>query len=367
MEYPKKDVLLIGPQPPPWHGTSVKFHVFSEFAKKALGENRVDVIDTHTGDKALVAVFGWSSLRGYARIILNTVRYICRSDVILVFGSQRFATVFGMIASVMSKLVGKRFFVSIFGGAYDVYLEGLPAPARKVVEVLFGLSDGIVVETRHLESVLSQVWPGKIHYVPNFRERSPEKAERTVRDNKIRFLYVGVVRREKGTGELLEAFEKLELSLKREAPDLEIELDLVGPVYDNENDYVDLAKAATLPNVRFHGKIPHEQVLDMYAQADVFVYPSYWPTEGHSGAVIEALMHGLPIIAADWRATRELVKEDINGLLCPPKDADAFAACMERMARDAALRQRLAQGARASVDEFSAECACVSMLDILLK
>jgi glycosyltransferase involved in cell wall biosynthesis len=43
----------------------------------------------------------------------------------------------------------------------------------------------------------------------------------------------------------------------------------------------------------------------------------------------------------------------VNGLLVPPRDVEAIAAAIERLARDDALRGTLAQAARASVEELA--------------
>jgi len=362
-----KRLLLIGPKPPPSHGTSVKFDIFCEVAKRQLGLRFTDIVNTQTGDKALISAYSISSLSGYAKILLQIFIKGCRADVIVVFGSQRFATVFGGLTAIILGSFGKSVHISLFGGAYDRYLEGLSIPIQKCIKILFGICSGIIVETRHLESTLSKVWPGKVHYVPNFRKTSCSTVgSRNRNRDKVFFLYVGVIRREKGIGELLEAFSKLEILAKTGELGTEVQLDLYGPVYDSPNDRVDLRLVEHSTDVKFHGEIPHEQVLRAYVEADVFVYPSYWPSEGHSGAVIEALMQGLPIIAADWRATRELVQENFNGLLCPPNDPCALAVCMQRMARDVTLRYRLAEGARQSVHEFDAERACTKMLQFVL-
>ena len=363
----ERRLLLIGPKPPPAHGTSVKFNIFCEVAKRQLGFGFTDIVDTQTGDKALLSAYSISSLSGYTKIFFQTFIKGCWADVIVVFGSQRFATVFGGLTAIIFIPLGKRVHISLFGGAFDRYFEGLSIPIRRCIRIIFGICSGIIVETRHLQSALSKVWPGKVYYVPNFRSTFfSTVGSRDRNGDKVCFLYVGVIRREKGIGELLEAFSKLEMLAKNGELGTEVQLDLYGPVYNSPSDRVDLRPAGHSTAVNFHGEIPHEQVLRAYMEADVFVYPSYWPSEGHSGAVIEALMQGLPIIAADWRATRELVQENFNGLLCPPNDPNALAVCMERMARDVTLRDRLAEGARQSMHEFDAERACTKMLQIVL-
>jgi glycosyltransferase involved in cell wall biosynthesis len=360
-------LLLIGPKPPPEHGTSVKFATFLHFVQQRLGMNEIDVVDTQTGDKALVPVFGWSSLQGYIRILFQSVIKGWHANIIVVFGSQRFASVFGSLITVIFGLMGKQIYVSLFGGAFDIYLSELPGMMRFVVRKLLGTCNGIIVETRQLRNALVNIWPDKLYYVPNFRlPFNTTCVQQTCNNYMVRFIYVGVIRREKGIGELLEAFGKLEKHMHNEGLQPRVRLDLYGPLYNGPRDQVDLDSRHGSTNIYFHGEVSYEQVQNAYANADIFVFPSYWPSEGHSGAVLEALMHGLPVIAADWRAIPELVHDNENGLLCPPRVASALQACMERLVYDDTLRCKLAEGAKRSSAEFEAETVCLNMLKILL-
>lgn len=62
-----------------------------------------------------------------------------------------------------------------------------------------------------------------------------------------------------------------------------------------------------------------------YRSADCFLFPSV--REGLGMAALEAMACGLPVIAGDNRGTREYVFD--NGILCKPKDIDAYTAAMK--------------------------------------
>lgn len=59
-----------------------------------------------------------------------------------------------------------------------------------------------------------------------------------------------------------------------------------------------------------------EDVPDLLAAADLFVFLSLW--EGLGGAVIEAMALGLPVVASDIPALREVLEVDRNATLVPP-------------------------------------------------
>lgn len=101
--------------------------------------------------------------------------------------------------------------------------------------------------------------------------------------------------------------------------------------------------------VSFLGRVPREKVEDLYAASDVFLFPSFREPTG--GVLIEAMRHGLPVIAADRGGPSHLV-DDASGIKVPAEDpqqlAAAVAAAVRRIARSSpGERARLSAGARA--------------------
>lgn len=78
------------------------------------------------------------------------------------------------------------------------------------------------------------------------------------------------------------------------------------------------------------------------------------PTTGAEafGLVIaEAFAAGKTVVASDLPAYREFVATGENGLLFPPGDAEALAACLRRVLEDGNLSRRLAMNARAFAEQ----------------
>jgi glycosyltransferase involved in cell wall biosynthesis len=72
-------------------------------------------------------------------------------------------------------------------------------------------------------------------------------------------------------------------------------------------------------------------------RADVAVLPSY--TEGLPNAVLEAMAHGVPVVATDVGGTSSLLATGA-GILVPPSDASALATALRTMLQDPELRAR---------------------------
>jgi glycosyltransferase involved in cell wall biosynthesis len=92
---------------------------------------------------------------------------------------------------------------------------------------------------------------------------------------------------------------------------------------------------------------------------DVFVLPSF--AEGTSKSVIEAMAHGLPIIATNVGGSPDLLTPDA-GILIPPGDSAALADAMQCLASDPALRKQMGQAARERYLKLFTPHAVLSML-----
>jgi len=88
------------------------------------------------------------------------------------------------------------------------------------------------------------------------------------------------------------------------------------------------------------------------AQAHVICMPSY--REGLPRGLIEAAAVGRAMVTADVPGCREIVHNDVNGLLVPVRDARATADAIRRLLDNPSLRQRMGRASRAMAEaEFS--------------
>ncbi|MEO6967483.1 MAG: glycosyltransferase family 4 protein, partial [Rhodanobacteraceae bacterium] len=85
---------------------------------------------------------------------------------------------------------------------------------------------------------------------------------------------------------------------------------------------------------------------DLYTSVDVVVLPSYY-REGLPKSLIEAAACALPLVTTDMPGCREVVTDGVDGLLVPPRDADALARAIARLLDSPELAARLGQAARA--------------------
>lgn len=97
---------------------------------------------------------------------------------------------------------------------------------------------------------------------------------------------------------------------------------------------------------------PRPDVAEAYREADAFVLSSRW--EGFPYVVLEAMSHGLPVVATSVDGIPEAIEDGVSGLLAPPRDPAALAAALVTVLRDSALADALGRAARERVArEFS--------------
>lgn len=126
--------------------------------------------------------------------------------------------------------------------------------------------------------------------IPNFVDKSIIINKKKISDSIRVALYVGHIRKEKGINIILDVAKKF--------PDIKFKL--IGPIIEKD-------LMINKDNVKFIGSLEHEKVLQEMENADVFVFPSY--TEGFSLSILEAMAKGLPIIATDAGANKEILQE----------------------------------------------------------
>jgi glycosyltransferase involved in cell wall biosynthesis len=125
--------------------------------------------------------------------------------------------------------------------------------------------------------------------------------------------------------------------------------------------------------VRFLGHVRHETILQWYANRDVdaVVLPSVdLGNNLHEGipvSLMEAMAHGIPVVATSTGGIPELLGGGA-GLIVPPQDPAALADAIERLAENPALQEELGQAGRVRIEEeFNVQSAVAQLLDAMAK
>ncbi|MBM3604089.1 MAG: glycosyltransferase family 4 protein [Alphaproteobacteria bacterium] len=153
-------------------------------------------------------------------------------------------------------------------------------------------------------------------------------------------LSVGILHPRKGHDVLIAALSDL--------ADLDWQAVIVGNPWDRAHVaqlQAQVAVAGLGPRLRLAGRLPHDDLQQLYRQASLFALATRY--EGYGIVFDEALSHGLPIVSTRTGAVPDTVPPEA-GLLVAPDDSRVFAAALRRLLTDTAERAQRAAAAAAA-------------------
>ncbi|MFD7525237.1 glycosyltransferase family 4 protein [Paenibacillus chitinolyticus] len=193
-------------------------------------------------------------------------------------------------------------------------------------------STGRILHTKGLTGI--ELW-GRGIDTAEFRPHTDRRKvlnKHNLLPGKFVLLYVGRLAPEKGLDALVRAFASLPEAFRAKCA---LILAGDGPMR------AELEKRlAPYPDVRFCGFVEGRELAELYAAADVFVFPSASETFGN--VVLEAMASGTAVVGVNAGGVADNVRHGYTGLLCPPDDASALAAAVQRLYEAPELRRKLA-------------------------
>lgn len=198
--------------------------------------------------------------------------------------------------------------------------------------------------------------PGQIRYVPNGVEERFFVERKYVANSPVRLLYVGTWLDRKGVYYLAEAFN----SIARNVPG--VSLTVAGSQISAEQ-----VKSCFTPErreqIRVIPRLSREEISDVYASHDIFVFPSLM--EGMPLTLLEAMATGMPVVVTEIPGMAEIVEDEFNGLLVQPTDAAGLALAVERVCNSAELRNQLGRAAQTTMRRYRWEMVTRKLEHIL--
>ena len=104
---------------------------------------------------------------------------------------------------------------------------------------------------------------------------------------------------------------------------------------------------AECPEAIFAGQRSGDDLAAHYASADLLLFPSL--TETFGNVTTEALASGLAVVAFDYAAAAQLIRDGDNGALAPYGDMPAYVRAALELATHRARRTAMGEAARGSV------------------
>ncbi|MGZ4929349.1 MAG: glycosyltransferase family 4 protein, partial [Halobacteriota archaeon] len=159
---------------------------------------------------------------------------------------------------------------------------------------------------------------------------------------------------------LIEAFELVH----RNNPSSGAELMIVGrkrkDIPGLDSTLRDIRKRNNGIKITLAGYLTDSEIMSLYEEADIFVYPSLY--EGFGLPVLEAMACGCPIVASNVFSLPEVVGE--AGMLVDPYDVDMIARALSAVLENDELKREMSRKGIEQAQKFSWERAGVELLAV---
>jgi len=241
-----------------------------------------------------------------------------------------FLTPAGATAVTLARVLGVPSFIAVgessFSGPENYGLSRSIRTFRDVSAMIANSS-----RNRRLLTELLRVPAKKVAMFPNGgdlsrfypRDRAAMRRKFNLPKDEFLVAFVGAFIERKGALRVAEAIEGIEN---------------VGGLYVGDG-----ASRPEGDQVRFCGRLPHDEVPELLSAADVFMLPTL--NEGSCNAIVEAMACGLPIITSDGEFNDDLV-DNTTAIRVNPQDVPALRQAVMTLIDDVDRRHRMATAAR---------------------
>ncbi|MDJ0719809.1 MAG: glycosyltransferase [Prochloraceae cyanobacterium] len=178
-------------------------------------------------------------------------------------------------------------------------------------------------------------------------------------------LSVGRLCDKKGFPYLLQACQ----TLKQKGHQFRCKIVGYGPMKEELEQLIETLEIGDI--VSLVGQLAQDEVIKLYAKADIFALPCKITDEGDRDGIpnvlIEAMAMEVPVVSTDISGISELIEHKVNGILIPEKNPKALADELEQLLLQPQLIQKLKKSSRNKIlQQFSLEKNIKQIKDLLL-
>jgi glycosyltransferase involved in cell wall biosynthesis len=205
-------------------------------------------------------------------------------------------------------------------------------------DLIIAVSQFTAAQVEDLLNIPAQrirVIPHGVHLPRHAPDEAPVERENLV-------LFVGAIQRRKNIAALVKAFERLPSGWR---------LALAGSPggYGAEQELATVEQSPRRASIDLLGYVPAATLDNLYRRARIFAFPSL--DEGFGIPVLEAMAHGLPVVTSNCSALPEVAGD--AALLVDPRDVEALAEALTRLANDERLQSDLTRRGLDRARKFS--------------
>jgi len=195
-----------------------------------------------------------------------------------------------------------------------------------------------------------QLNPDKIKVMPNWINLDRFNTEPKTQGSKLKtLLFVHWISKRKGADMIVPIVKHLLLDFGSSVPEFKLLVAGGGPY--KENLLQEIKDNSLEQYIEVLGAVPNKNLPEYYAKADIFIMPSM--EEGFPHVLLEAMASGVPYVASDVGAVREISPEIAQRFLVKPGDVEMFAHKIETLMSDEKIYEDFKKEELQKVKEYS--------------
>jgi len=353
-------ILFVGTVPPPFHGQAIAFQAAFEsmHGRKYLVNQNFETKSVWM--KSLLMILSFFKIWYFLLFKkIDAVYFTCSrsllgslKDVVLVFSAKCFRL------PVVNHL---------HGAGMREFIERLPRFYRAIVFRMYSRIDISIILLESMRREFQQFWPDMdVRVVPNFYTKSFEGVKQKPARDTIKIVYLSNIIYSKGILDLLDAFAELSSHYAQ------VELVIAGDYMDDtfysrkQIEQMFMRRLEKLERVRYVGVVSGEEKVELLAQSDIFVLPTFYPMEAFPLSIIEAMRAGDVIVATQHNYLPEIVKAEM-GALVEPRSPDLLVSALKRIVDDPQKMRRIQNHNMEYAKAHYAVSGYIQKLDAILK
>lgn len=129
-------------------------------------------------------------------------------------------------------------------------------------------------------------------------------------------------------------------------------LDIYGPVQKTYEQFFSQLLRENSHYVRYMGIVESDCSADVLNQYYALLFPTRWVGEGFPGTIIDAFASGIPVIASDWNANKELIEHGEQGLIYPKKNMHSLTDAVRWAIQNPERMEKMRHSSRAEFEKY---------------
>jgi len=325
------DLLYVGTFPPPSGGIRVNVALLAKGLSKHPDVNFQKIDISVRGPK-------YRRIFTYLNRMIQIFIQARRVEIVSFSTPTNYTLLFGTLVYFIARFWGKPFVIRHGGGHNHKQHKSWGSLARTIISLGIAKADVSFFQTKAQVEYFQRIYKRKIVWFRNHRS-PPLNIEIPKRHAAKKFVFLGLVVKEKGVQVMIDAFRQLGKDLS---------VDIIG------DDRMDIESIVMNDSqINYKGAIKHDQVYETLNQYDVMLLPSF--SEGQPGTLVEASLMGLPIIATSLEGIAEVVEDGKTGLLVAPRSVDELKQAIKTLSTDQELYQSMVENLLKQRELFSSD------------